>query len=66
MYGDNMSFTEKQEENIKKMPKIETVVGKSKDGKYIMHKTIITHIKPTQYWQAVIEGREDAQEELVI
>jgi len=58
-----MSFTEKQEENIKKMPMIESFVSKSKDGKYVIHKTIMTHIKPTQYWQAVLEGKE-AQEEL--
>jgi len=59
-----MSFTEKQEESMKKMPLMETVVSKSKDGKYVMHKTIITNIKPVQYWQAVIEGKEGNQEEL--
>ncbi len=57
-----MSFTEKQEENIKKMPMIESIVSKSKDGKYVMHKTIITHIKPIQYWEAVIEGKENQEE----
>lgn len=59
-----MSFTEKQEEHIKKMPMIETIVGKSKDGKFIIHKTIMTHIKPTAYWQAVLDGKNE-QEEIV-
>lgn len=59
-----MTFTEKQEENIKKMPMIESIVSKSKDGKFVMHKTIITHIKPVQYWEAVIEGKGENQEEL--
>ena len=61
-----MSFTEKQEESIKKMPMIESFVSKSKDGKFVMHKTVITHIKPVQYWEAVIEGKTEAQEELVV
>lgn len=60
-----MSFTENQEKNIKKMPMIESFINKSKDGKFIIHKTVMTHIKPIQYWQAVIEGNEE-QEELVL
>jgi hypothetical protein len=59
-----MTFTEKQEESIKKMPMIESFVSKSKDGKFVIHKTVMTHIKPIQYWQAVIEGKE-TQEELI-
>ena len=58
-----MTFTEKQEETIKKMPLIESHITKSKDGKFLIHKTVITHIKPVQYWQAVIDNE---QEELTI
>jgi hypothetical protein len=54
-----MSFTEKQTESLKKMPFIESHVAKSKDGKYLVHKTTITHIKPIQYYEAVLEGQPE-------
>lgn len=53
-----MTLSEKKENSVKKMPLIESQILKSKDGKYLIHKTIITHIKPIQYWQAVIESDE--------
>lgn len=58
VFGDNMTLSEKKENSVKKMPLIESQILKSKDGKYLIHKTIITHIKPIQYWQAVIESDE--------
>jgi len=36
-------------------PAIETKVLKSKDGKYLLHKTIITDIRPVQYFEKVME-----------
>ena len=35
-------------------PIIETSIGKSKDGKYIIHKTIITDIKPVKYYEKIM------------
>jgi len=35
-------------------PIIETQISKSKDGKYIIHKTIIVDIKPVGYYEKVI------------
>jgi hypothetical protein len=43
-------------ENLKKMPLIETQIKLSKDGKYMVHKTVITDIKPTNYYEKVMEG----------
>ena len=40
----------------KQKPIVETKVEKSKDGRYIMHKTIITDIKPVQYFEKVVES----------
>ena len=54
-----MVLTKKQEEQFKKMPLIETQVAKSKDGKYLIHKTSITHIRPMSYYDAILQ---DAQE----
>jgi len=36
-------------------PAIETRVLKSKDGKYLLHKTIITDIRPVQYFEKVLD-----------
>ena len=35
-------------------PVIETSIKKSRDGKWIVHKTIITSFKPTSYMNKVI------------
>jgi len=35
-------------------PIVEAQISKSKDGKWIIHRTIITDIKPVGYFQAVL------------
>jgi hypothetical protein len=50
-----MEFSEKRLEQIKNMPIVESKVSKSKDGKFIMHKTVITDIKPVKYYDTVME-----------
>lgn len=54
-----MGLATKTEERLKKMPKIESFITKSKDGKFIIHRTVITNIKPTEYYKAVVKGKED-------
>ena len=39
-------------------PIVETQISKSKDGKYVIHKTIITDIKPVKYWEKVMVAKE--------
>ncbi len=51
-----MGLTNKREEQLKKMPLVEAKITKSKDGKYMIHKTIITHIKPVEYYKAVMDS----------
>jgi len=59
-----MEFSEKRLEQIKNMPIVESKVLKSKDGKFVIHKTIITDIKPTTYYDAVLEkSSEEVTEE---
>ena len=50
-----MIIGDKKLEQLKRMPAIQTVVFKSKDGKFIVNKTTITDIKPVNYYQTVIE-----------
>ncbi|USN45046.1 MAG: hypothetical protein H6502_03210 [Candidatus Woesearchaeota archaeon] len=47
-------LSEKREEQLQKMPLIETRVTKSQDNTFVIHKTIITDIKPVKYWEKVI------------
>tara|TARA_Y100000310_G_C20569112_1_gene757076 strand:+ start:1110 stop:1256 length:147 start_codon:yes stop_codon:yes gene_type:complete len=47
------------EENQNK-PLLETHISKSKDGKYIIHKTVITDIKPVKYFEKVMENTSKA------
>ena len=42
-------------EQINKMPIIETAIGKSDDGKWVIHKTTITSIKPAKYYEKMLE-----------
>ncbi len=57
-----MGLSEKQEETLKQMPIIKTDVLRSKDGKWLIHKTTITHIKPVSYYKAIIEKRAPVEE----
>ena len=41
-------------EQEKKQAIVETQLSMSKDRKYVIHKTIITDIKPIKYWEKVV------------
>ena len=49
-----MELTEKKIEQLKKMPIIETVITKSEDKEWVIHKTVITDIKPISYYEKVM------------
>lgn len=49
--------TENKNKAFENKPIVETQLSKSKDGKYVIHKTIITDIKPVKYIEAVMKGR---------
>jgi hypothetical protein len=55
-----MVLTEREESVVRKMPIIEEKIQKSADGKFIIHKTIITWIKPVGYYEKVLEGPAEA------
>ena len=42
-------------EQLNKQPIVESVISKSEDGKWLIHKTIITDIKPTGYYEKALE-----------
>ncbi|MBN2567240.1 hypothetical protein JXB02_04105 [Candidatus Woesearchaeota archaeon] len=51
-----MGLSDKKEEQLKRMPIVETRISKAKDGKLLVHKTIITDIKPVEYYKVVLES----------
>ena len=53
-----MGLTTKREEQLKKMPRIDTIIEKIPGKNLIRHKTIITDVKPIQYYNAVIKNAE--------
>lgn len=50
----------KNEQMGQNKPIVESHIGKSKDGKYVIHRTIITDIKPVKYYEKVMEVKEGA------
>ena len=64
-----MGLSNKKEEQLKKMPLVESRFNKSKDGRFIIHKTIITTIRPVAYFEKVMSSEgtvESADVETVL
>jgi len=51
---EKTKLSETKKEQLNRQPVLETRISKSEDGKWIIHKTIITDIKPTTYMQKVV------------
>ena len=48
-----------EQEYENKGPILETQISLSKDRKYVIHRTIITDIKPVKYMEKVLESKEE-------
>ena len=55
-------LSEKKEQQLREMPTINTKITKSKDGKFMIHKTEIVTIKPTAYFEAIVNSSEYGEE----
>jgi len=49
-----MGLTYKKEEQLRRMPVIQSRIKASRNGKYIIQQTIITNVKPIEYYQAIL------------
>jgi len=56
MEEDKVELSARKIEQLKKQPIIESVIIKSEDGEWIIHKTVITDIKPVSYFEKVLQG----------
>lgn len=50
-----MSLTEKKIEQLKKMPLIQTRIRRLKESNLILHQTIISDVRPIEYYEAVVD-----------
>jgi hypothetical protein len=49
-----MELDERKVEQLNKQPIVESSIRRSEDGKWIVHKTTITDIKPVAYFEKVL------------
>lgn len=57
-----MGLSNKKEAQLRKMPLIESNFQKSKDGRYLVHKTTITTIRPLAYFEKIIENEGSVED----
>jgi hypothetical protein len=53
-----MVFSTKKIEHLKKMPLIKTRIRRIKDSNLILHQTIISDIKPIEYYEAIVDKKD--------
>ncbi len=58
-----MGLTNKKETQLRKMPIIQTLIRKSKDGRFLIHKVIMTTIRPMAYYKAIMDNSVVVEEE---
>jgi len=51
-----MELSKTKIEQLNKQPIVETAIAKSDDGKWVVHKTTITDIKPLSYMEKVMNS----------
>ena len=50
-----MGLTDKKIEQLKKMPLIQTRIRRLKESNLILHQTIISDVRPIEYYEAVVD-----------
>jgi hypothetical protein len=49
-----MGLSNKKEEELRRMPRIQNKIKASRNGRYIIQQTVITSIKPVDYYNAIL------------
>jgi hypothetical protein len=60
---NKMGLSNKKEEQLRQMPIIQNRIKTSKNGKYVIHQTVITNVKPIEYYKAVLANTAKVTEE---
>lgn len=56
-------YEEQNQEKLAKMPHIESKIFKSKSGDYLVHRTVITDIRPVSYYEKVMDSEPSEEDE---
>ncbi len=59
-----MGLTNKKEEQLRQMPIIQNRIKRSKNGRYLIQRTIITSIKPIEYYAAILKNAQKDDDDL--
>jgi hypothetical protein len=49
-----MGLSSKKEEQLRRMPLVQSRIKASRNGRYIIQQTVITSIKPIEYYNAIL------------
>jgi hypothetical protein len=60
---EEMGLSNKKEEQLRSMPVIQSRLKTSKNGRYIIQQTVITSVKPIEYYKAVLANTVKVTEE---
>ncbi len=58
-----MGLSNRKEEQLRRMPHIQSRIKVSRNGRYIIQQTVITNIKPIEYYQAILANNVLVSEE---
>lgn len=58
-----MGLSNKKEQQLKKMPIIQSRIKASRNGRYIIQQTVITNVKPIEYYNAILANNVQVTEE---
>jgi len=57
-----MDLSKKKIDQLKKMPLVQTRIRRLKDSNLILHQTIISDLRPIEYYQAVVDKNNNKME----
>ena len=58
-----MGLSNRKEQQLKKMPIIQSRIKASRNGRYIIQQTVITNVKPIEYYNAILANNVKVTEE---
>ena len=58
-----MGLSNRKEQQLKKMPIIQSRIKASRNGRYIIQQTVITNVKPIEYYTAILANNVKVTEE---
>ena len=58
-----MGLSNKKEQQLRQMPLIQSRVKTSRNGRFVIQQTVITSVKPIEYYRAIVANTVKVTEE---